>query len=186
MEQHWIALASALVISASSSLVRAQSTDPVVPEASASSEAGTNVETAEAADADADDASSPEAAPNDRHGLGEALVISGVSVLAGTWVLTGATATTLVVFTNGRTATLVESWIPVVGPWIMVGDSVALDGGQLALAVISGVLQAAGLAATIAGIVLLNEPGNSAPLASLSIAPMAGNGTAGLSVSGSW
>jgi hypothetical protein len=94
---------------------------------------------------------------DDRRALGEALWISGLSVWAVTYVFTGLTATTLVTVANTRPATIAESWIPVVGPWIMLGDSVGFDTGQIAGTIISGVLQAAGVAMFIAGVVLVDE-----------------------------
>lgn len=89
--------------------------------------------------------------------LPEALTVAGVTVLATTYGLTGLTTTTLVIVANRREETIAFSWIPVAGPWIMLGDSAGFNSLQLFAAAASGVLQAAGVGMLIAGLVISME-----------------------------
>jgi hypothetical protein len=124
--------------------------------------------------------------PDDRHAVGEPLWMSGLSVLAATYVLTGAAGTTLVMVANARTVTIGESWIPLAGPWIMLADSRGFDSSQIALTVVSGVLQALGCAALIAGLVLDGDARRPTSLAQVWLAPRLGADGAGLSAGGSF
>jgi hypothetical protein len=127
----------------------------------------------------------PTRRPADGHrALGEGLWIAGLSVWAATYAFTGAGATALVYFANTRDATTIESWIPFVGPWIMLGDSEDFDRGQMAAVAISGVLQLAALASFIAGVVLVNEPVEGG--ASVAIGPMVEPAGGGLFASGAF
>lgn len=164
MQRQSIAILSALVIATSASLAHAQTSE-------------------EQADAPISDEARRR---DDRHALGETLWVAGLSVFAATWALTGAAGTTLVNVANGRTETIVESWIPLVGPWIMLGDSRGFDGLQLALTAVSGVLQAVGCGALIAGLVLVNESPDDASSASVWLVPTAGDQGGGLAVAGSF
>lgn len=119
-------------------------------------------------------------------GLGEALWITGVAVFVPTYVLTGIAATTLVTVSESRSATIAESWIPIVGPWIMLGDSAGFDTLQLAGTAISGVLQAFALASFIAGIVLVNDAPADPNSARVSLLPGARGADGGLSLTGAF
>jgi hypothetical protein len=120
---------------------------------------------------------------DDRHAVGEALWVSGLVVLASTWALTGASATVLVRIANARDVTIAESWIPLVGPWIMLGDSAGLDTTQVALTAVSAALQTLATAALIVGLVLdLDRPRG----AGVTVAPSASAGGAGLAIAGSF
>jgi len=107
----------------------------------------------------------------ERHAIGNTLWVTGLSVLAPSYVLTGAVGTTLVMIANARSATIAESWIPIAGPWIMLADSRGFDSTQIALTVVAGTLQALGCAAFIAGLVLENEGPADAGTAHLWLAP---------------
>jgi hypothetical protein len=130
----------------------------------------------------ADDASDRE--------LGEGLTIAGLSVFVSTYALTGLSATTLVLVANTREATILESWMPLVGPWIMLGDSAGFNDLQIGLVVASGVLQTLSVGALIAGLVLMSEagpaPSPSARGPSITLEPIASGGTLGLCLRGAF
>ena len=95
---------------------------------------------------------------SERAEVAEALTLGGLGVFVGTYALTGLSATTLVIVANARDETIAESWIPLVGPWLMLADSAGFNSLQVALTAVSGVLQTLSLGAMIAGLVLGAQP----------------------------
>ena len=80
------------------------------------------------------------------------LVISGVGILAATWAADRLLA-------NGL-STRPETWVPLVGPWFLLGQQSALASPSVSIQVplvIDGLLQAGGLSMTILGLVLTTK-----------------------------
>lgn len=125
-------------------------------------------------------AAPPATAQSPDHALGEALWISGLTVLVSSWALTGAATSTLVYLAAARDESIVESWIPVVGPWIMLADSAGFDGLQLAGTAISGILQLAGLVSLITGLVLVDQDPSDSSGTTLTLSPLEGGSTLSL------
>lgn len=126
------------------------------------------------------------AQPSDpAHEVGEPLWMAGLSVFVATYVLTGLTTTTLVIVANGRHESIGESWIPVIGPFVMLADSAGFDVAQTALTAVSAALQVLGCAGLIVGIVLDAQPSPSGEAsAELWLTPLLGPDGSGLSVGG--
>lgn len=120
------------------------------------------------------------------HELGEGLTIAGLTVFVSTYGLTGLATTTLVLVANTRETTIAESWVPLVGPWIMLGDSSGFNDLQIGLLAISGVLQAFSVAALIAGLVLQSEPSPTATARGpwIQVAPIASSNVLGIQLAG--
>lgn len=138
---------------------------------------------------DSGNASPPAPAPrvgDEQRAVGNTLWVTGLSVLGASWALTGITSTTLVKVANARDVTIYESWIPVVGPWIMVGDSRGFDTTQMALTITSGIVQTLACAAFIAGLVLESDAPREATAARIWFAPTLGSGTAGVGAFGTF
>ncbi len=131
-------------------------------------------------------AAAQEEARDPAHEAGEPLWMSGLTLLTATYVLTGATSTTLVMVANAREGTIVQSWIPVVGPFLMLADSAGYDTAQLAFTGISAALQVLGLAALVTGIVLDAQAGPGSGTAALRLAPLAGPSGSGLALIGTF
>ena len=131
-------------------------------------------------------AQTPPAAPHAEHdGTGNTMFVTGLTVLVSSWALTGATATTLVALANQRPEITIESWIPVVGPWIMLGDTRGYDDLQLGLTVASAVVQTIATGVMIAGLVLdAQAPPRPAARAGVHVLPTFGASGAGISLSG--
>jgi hypothetical protein len=128
-----------------------------------------------------------DAALAERRAAGNTVWVTGLAVLTSTWVITGAVGTTLVEIANARPMTIAESWIPVAGPWILCADSRGFTESQLALAIVSGVVQALGAVAFVTGLVLENEgPSTRAGAARLWLAPTANRDGAGLHLAGTF
>lgn len=123
---------------------------------------------------------------DEQRAVGNALWVTGLSVLAASWGLTGIASTTLVKVANARDVTIYESWIPVVGPWIMLGDSRGFDDTQLALTITSALVQTLACAALIVGLVLENDAPRDPTVARVWIAPTLGSGTAGIGAFGTF
>jgi hypothetical protein len=136
------------------------------------------------ATANAEPTTEPGAPRTEQQAIGNTLWVTGLSVFAATYALTGIATTTLVMVADARTVTIGESWIPLVGPWIMLGDSRGFDTSQLALTAVSAVLQTLGCAALIVGLVLENDGPGDASAARVWITPTFGDRGAGLSVAG--
>lgn len=174
MQKPSIVLVSVLVVAfGSGSIARAQSTDASTP-----GTAPTSI--------DASTSTSATSRADERRAIGNTLWVTGLSVFAATYALTGIAGTTLVKVANGRDVTIGESWIPLAGPWIMLADSRGFDTTQFALTLVSGILQTLGCAAFIAGLVLENESPSDPAAARVWLAPTFGSQGAGLSVVGSF
>lgn len=113
----------------------------------------------------------------------DALWITSLSIFLGTYLVTGAMATWMSLDNGGRGATIAESWIPVVGPWLMVADHHGLDGTQIGAAVISGVLQAVSLATLIVALVTRDRY-ERVQLDSLAVGPIMTRGGGGVAIFG--
>lgn len=117
------------------------------------------------------------------------LWITGVILLPTTWVLTWITASATTYCEAGPCRDIdywLWSWVPLVGPWFMIGhgdDERALNAGEIAGAVFSGVAQTAGLMMIILGLALRQtvrvqtfalDDSERAPALSLGLAPALG------------
>lgn len=120
------------------------------------------------------------------HEVGEPLWMAGLSLWAATYVLTGAASTTLVMVANGREGTIVQAWIPVVGPFLMLADSAGYDTAQLVFTGLSAALQVLGLAGLVTGIVLDAQPSPSGETAVLRLTPLVGPSGSGFAVIGTF
>lgn len=119
------------------------------------------------------------------HEIGEPLWMAGLSVFAATYVITGATATTLRLLTSSREDRIWQSWIPLAGPFIMLADSAGFDDTQYALTIVSAVLQVLGLGAFITGVILDAQPDPAEPAAgTLTVLPTATPDSVGLTLVG--
>lgn len=124
-------------------------------------------------------ASAQLADPN--HEVGEPLWVAGLAVLGTTYVLTGATVTTLRLLASAREDRIWQGWVPLVGPLIMLGDRAGLDDAQVALTVVAAALQWLGLGALVVGAVLDGQPDPARPASSsLVLWPWAGADRVGL------
>jgi len=117
--------------------------------------------------------------------MGRTLWITGLTVFAASYVATGVTATLSVTFAHTRDATIVESWVPLAGPWIMLGDSPDFDSGQKAATVIAASLQTLSAAAFVTGVVLENKE-RRPPTPAVSLAPLGTPGARGLVLVGTF
>lgn len=113
-----------------------------------------------------------------------ALWVTGVVLLPVSWVLTwSATTATLDGYRDG--AYWGWSWVPLVGPWFMIGDSYGLNGSEIAGAVLSGIAQLSGLTLIILGVAIRQtvrvatyalDDSERAPELTLGVAPTYGGG----------
>lgn len=125
-------------------------------------------------------------AHDDGHAIGEPMWTAGLTVFVASYALTGIAATTLVVVANARDGTIVQSWIPIIGPWLMLADSAGYDGLQIGVTVASGILQLFGAGAFIAGLVLDSGSSSTPVSTSLILGPMGGPSVGGLTLSGTF
>lgn len=115
------------------------------------------------------------------------LWIPGIIVFGVSWVLTGTMATSL----SYDTAYIDYSWIPLVGPWLMLSE--AGNDDELAGALISGIAQLAGVTMFVLGLALrqsvrvavysLDRHDERAPQLALELAPAPAGGMVGLALS---
>ena len=106
-------------------------------------------------------ASAQPADPN--HEIGEPLWIAGLTVLGTTYLLTGATVTTLRMVASAREERIWQGWVPLAGPLIMLGDRAGFDDTQIALTAVAAALPWLGLGALVVGAVLDAQPDPARP-----------------------
>jgi hypothetical protein len=118
-------------------------------------------------------ASAQPADPN--HEVGEPLWVAGLVTLGTTYLLTGATVTTLRMLASAREDRIWQGWVPLVGPLIMLGDRAGFDDTQVALTVLAAALQWLGAGALVVGAVLDAQPDPARPASgALRVRPRAG------------
>jgi len=115
------------------------------------------------------------------------LWIPGIIIFGVSYVLTGTMGSTL-----GLTSDYADwSWVPLIGPWVMLANSVNDDEATGAL--IGGIAQTAGLAMFVLGLAItrtvrvaryvLNEGDDRSPQLAFDVLPAAGGGQLGLTLS---
>ncbi len=115
------------------------------------------------------------------------LWIPGIVLFGVSYVLTGTLASAAVASSDY----VGYSWIPLVGPWLMLGE--AANDEQFAGALVGGIAQAAGLTMFVLGLALrqtvrvavysLDESNERAPRLALDLVPAPAGGMVGLSLS---
>lgn len=88
--------------------------------------------------------------------IGTALWVTGLSLMGAFWLATGITTTAIVGgYRNPNWRSAGEAWIPVVGPFVMLGDSNGYTGAQVGATVASAILQTISTGLFVTGLVIV-------------------------------